>query len=196
MSQLVIAVDCDDVLVPSTDRIVSMYNSQYGTAVQSRDAHTSGHPGWAAPKDVARQRIFDIQLSDEYATTPPFIDAIEACRELAKEHELHLVTARPDAIMSVTIDMLSKYFSGVFAEVEHVGLDGDKGEACRRLGASMLIDDNLKHLESARAQGLGGLLWFGDYAWNQLDAPPEGVRRCLNWQIVKQEVDSFAIARL
>ena len=138
MRQLVIAVDCDDVLVPSTQKIVALYNQQYGTSV-------------------------------------PFDDAIRCCRELARNHELHLVTARPGRIMHTTLAMLEKYFPGVFTEIEHVGLDGSKGEVCQRLKADVLIDDNYKHLVSARECGVDSLVWFGDYPWQtQVDASGGG----------------------
>src|SRR5690606_17135299 len=111
------------------------------------------------------ERIYDIQLSKEYGETVPFPDAVEVCRRLAEQYELHLVTARPERIMSVTTAMLDRYFSGVFSKIEHVGQEGSKGDVCRNLEANILIDDNLHHLEKAARCGVPHLLWFGDYPW-------------------------------
>ena len=151
MRQLVIAVDCDDVLVPSTQKIVALYNRQYGTNVQLDGAHVSKNPDWQASREDIAERIYDIQLMNEYVEMLPFDDAIRCCRELMRNHELHLVTARPGRIMHTTLAMLEKYFPGV------------------------LIDDNYKHLVSARECGVDSLVWFGDYPWQtQVDASGGG----------------------
>ncbi len=191
MKRLVIAVDCDDVLVPSTKLIVDIYNQQYGTSVRLEGAQTSKNPEWQASREEIAQRIYDIQLTDQYTQAKPFSDAVEACRRLATTHELHLVTARPDMVMPVTMAMLEKYFADIFTEIEHVGLDGSKGEVCQRLQADILIDDNYKHLEAARECGLECLLWFGDYPW-QGPVADELVMRCRTWQEVEQEIDRVA----
>ena len=171
MRRLVIAVDCDDVLVPSTQKIVTLYNQQHGTNVQLDGAHMSGNQDWQASREDTAERIYDIQLMNEYVEMQPFDDAIRYCRELAQNHELHLVTARPGRIMHTTLAMLEGYFPSVFTEIEHIGLGGSKGEVCQRLKADVLIDDNHKHLMSARECGVDSLVWFGDYPWQtQVDA--------------------------
>lgn len=192
--QLVIAVDCDDVLVPSTEHIVRVYNEKYDTNVQLEDAHSSRGPDWQASREEIEERIYDIQLSAEYAEITPWREAVDVCRRLAKDHRLHLVTARPGRIMAVTIAMLEQYFAGVFSEIEHVGLDGNKGDVYHRLGADVLIDDNFKHLETAAQCGVEGLVWFGDYPWqSQTDDPATKVAvRCRDWKEVEQEIYRIA----
>lgn len=193
MKRLVIAVDCDDVLVPSTEKIVELYNQRYGTKVALPGAHISSNPDWQASREEIAERIYDIQLTDFYIQTVPFDDAIRACRELAKKHELHLVTARPGRIMHTTLAMLDRYFHGVFTEIERVGLDGDKGQICRRLQADVLIDDNAKYLESAGRSGVRNLLWFGNYPWQDEEGmTTKGVIRCANWARVEEEIERIA----
>ena len=136
MKRLVIAVNCDDVLVPSMERIVEIYNNTYGTNVQLEGAHDGKNPDWqSSSHEEIAERIHAIQEQPEYAATAPFEDAREACRRLAQTHELHLVTARPGGIMTLTLAMLERYFKGVFTEIEHVGFKGNKGEICQRLAA-------------------------------------------------------------
>ena len=190
--RLVIAIDCDDVLVPSTEQIVQMYNGRFSTRVTLSNAHSSKNPEWGTDRDTARSRIHDIQLTKEYGETPPFRDAVEVVNKLAKAHDLHLVTARPGHTMPITMVMLEQYFPGAFSEIEHVGLDGNKGAVCQRLAADFLIDDNLKHLVTAKECGTENLIWFGDYVWQQtkeLDALSSEVVRCLNWNEVEKEID-------
>ncbi len=192
MKRLTLAIDCDDVLVSSTEQIVLMYNQMYGTEVTLENAHTKDNPEWRADRKTTLQRIYDIQLSEVYAQTQPFMTAIKSIKNLSVYHELHLVTARPELIMSVTEKMISKYFPSSFTSLHHVGEGKAKGEVCKRIGADMLIDDNEKHLVSASNFGLGGLVWFGDYPWNQTTSTPAGVVRCAIWAEVEREVERAA----
>lgn len=196
MKKLVIAVDCDDVLVPSTERVVGIYNARYGTSVKLAEAYLSANPDWQVDREEALRRIYSIQLTPEYSQTAPFEDAINVCRRLADNHELHLVTARASEVMSVTMSMIDQYFPDVFAEIEHIGDNGNKGEICQKLSADVLIDDNLKHLETARACGVANLIWFGDYPWNKPDEQPEGIVRCSDWAEVEKEIERIARLQL
>ena len=191
MGRLVIAVDCDDVLLPSAARIVELYNQKFGTAVSLADSQTDT-PDWQASRQEIGERIYDIQLSDEYLKTRPYQQAIDTCRQLAEIHDLHLVTARPGRIMSTTIDMLERYFKGVFQEIEHVGLDGNKGETCRRLQADVLIDDNYTHLETAKVCGVANRIWFGDYPWQGEVATVSHTLRCKDWYELGREIEKIA----
>lgn len=189
--KLVVAIDCDDVLLASTARIVEQYDTLYNTHVELEFAHTSAHSGWCADKNTIRRRILDIQASAEYALTPPFEDAVVAVRRLTAVHELHLVTARPETVMSVTHAMIETYFGDCFTGVEHVGLDGSKGEVCRRIGADVLVDDNLKHLVDAASYGVIHGLWFGEYPWQQNDSSDIAIR-CADWAAVEKEIAYIA----
>ncbi len=194
--RLIIAIDCDDVLISTTPYLVDEYNRLYKTHVTIGGSHDSGSGAWGSEdKKVILGRLTDIQASKEYAVLQPFDDAISAVRRLAAHHELHLVTARDEAITEVTMTMLNDYLHKCFMSVEHVGDGGlSKGEVCKRLHADILIDDNVKHLTSALEHGLtlGGALHFGDYPWNRSEASPEGVVRCDNWDEVEQKVAEIA----
>jgi 5'(3')-deoxyribonucleotidase len=187
-NRLVVAIDCDDVLVPSTGRIVNAYNMTYHTNVQVKDAHTSGNLDWQADRATVLDRIVRIQLSEEYRAVGPYPDAVRVVRKLAGAHELHLLTARSPAVASVTQAMIDAHFSGVFTSIEHVGPDGTKGDICARLGAGLLIDDNKKHLDDALAKGVRQAVLFGDYPWQQKEVS-EPVSRCKDWAAVEAYSD-------
>lgn len=192
MKRLVVAIDCDDVIIPSTEHIVAEYNCRFTTSVPLVSAHDGKDPNWQASREEIAKRIYEIQQSDAYRKTSPFQDAVESCKKLASVHELHLVTARPESLLDVTRTMVNEYFPKVFTSIEHVGLGGDKGKMCKAIGADVLVDDNVKHLESARRSGISNLLWFGDYEWNQSEQEPAGVLRCINWAAVVQQIEHIA----
>lgn len=194
MKELIIAVDCDDVLVPSTPFIVEEYNRLYGTEVKLSDAHVSGNPQWKAEKSVNLQRIHDIQLSDAYAQVAPFAEAIEAITRLARKHELHFVSARADSVMPTTKRMLEMYFPDMFQTVVHVGPSTSKAEACLAVKASILIDDNVKHLDNTLEAGITHGIWFGDYPWQARQQTERPVVRCKDWSAVEKAVEDIAHA--
>lgn len=188
---LTIAVDCDDVLMPSTHFIVEAYNNRYGTQVTLAKAHSSKNPEWAAPRDEVMRRLQEIQRSVEYGAIPPFPEAVEVCRQLAKDHTLHLVTARDGEVFEITKAMLDRFFPKVFSEIHHIGSSGSKGEVCTQLSAKVLIDDSIKHLAIAQKCGVPYLIWYGQYPWQQLSEDAD-VTRCITWQAVVEEVERIA----
>lgn len=192
MRQLTLAVDCDDVLLPSLGSIIEVYNQKYDTNVDLVDAYTIDCPDWQASPEEIVDRIYDIQVSEEFTSIRPFRDAIEVCTRLADYHKLNLVTARPGKIMPVTLAMLNEYFPDVFQEIEHVGLGGSKGDICRFLQSDVLIDDNYHHLENAKQCNIENLIWFGDYPWQRKALDSSGVIRCLDWSDVEQEIERIA----
>lgn len=191
--RLIIAIDCDDVLIPTTQYLVDNYNRQFGSSVTLARAHESGNDEWGADRATVFQRLADIQKGDEYARIEPHDEAIAAVRRLASHHELHLITAREPSVEAVTLAMLDQYLKGCFTSIEHVGNARSKGEVCRAVRADVLIDDNIKHLVSALECGVpfGGAIHFGDYPWNHVAVLPDGVAQCHTWQAVETEIAHF-----
>jgi 5'(3')-deoxyribonucleotidase len=194
--RLVIAIDCDDVLIGASEYLVETYNRTYGTSVQLQNAYVSGNTEWQADRDEVLRRIYAIQMTDDYAAIEPEDGTIKAVKQLASDHELHLVTARDSTVMLVTQQMVDTYFPGCFASIEHVGADASKGDICARIGAKVMIDDNVGHLETASENGVGLLIWFGKYAWQEVQKERAqsliGLRSCHNWQDVVGVVSDYA----
>lgn len=190
MKRLVIAVDCDDVLIDTTVKLVEVYNERHGTQVKLSEAFMSNNLDWGAPYDEVFLRFVDIYKSDSFRGVKPSSEAIEASERLAKDHELHLVTARSRHMEPVTKKMLEDYFPGMFATVSHVEERGNKGSVCQSLGAGVLIDDSAKHLATASTYGIGNLIWFGEHPWNTADTLTiSGVKRAMNWHEVEAEIE-------
>lgn len=193
--RLVVAVDCDDVLIETTRFLVDDYNNKFSTKVELKDAHKPGNPDWGTDDyGLVLDRLSEIQNSKQYAEIEPITEAVNAIRRLAKDNELHLITARDGAVEVATMVMLDKYFADCFTSVEHVGKTCSKGEVCRQIKADVLVDDNVRHLLSALEFGMpsGGALHFGNYAWNQLNDPVDGVVECHDWESVEREVQKIA----
>lgn len=199
--RLVIAIDCDDVLVPSAQDVITAYNNQFGTDLTLTDWYKPvTYSQWGTSEEgVAIARVHEYMRSFEHAQLIPDPKAVMAVRELVKHHELHLVTGRPEYMEATTMKMLGIYFPGYFQSIEHTNFHavGDKksrtkGEVCAQIGANILIDDHIVHGESVIEAGVQRVMVFGDYPWNRREALPRGMVRCYDWKSVLREIDEFA----
>lgn len=199
MERLVIAIDCDDVLIPTTEYTVGAYNKKYNTSVKLHEAHSSANPEWAQDRSVVHARIDAIQTSAQFRDIKPFQGAIDVIKALASIHELHIVTARQRSVDTVTQYMVNKYFPACFVSMEHVGMDGTKGDICAKIGADVLVDDNVAHLQNAFDHGMSmsGLLWFGRYPWQPQSAEISGqlAARYGDWYEISKAIDRLVTKR-
>ncbi len=201
--RLIIAVDCDDVLVPTAAAIINDYNHRFNTSLELSDFYSvDANIRWGTTdRDVVMKRVSEFLHSEEHAEVRPFPDAVTAIAELAKVHELHLVTGRAGFLDQMTKHTIDTYFPGCFQSIEHTnfivasdsGLQTrSKGEVCAQLGADVLIDDHIVHGESVLEAGVQRVIVFGSYPWNQGDIPASGMVRCVDWSSVVQEINQIA----
>ena len=188
MKRLKIAIDCDDVIVPTASLILQHYNKTYGTSVGLENYYQYNLEVYGVSETAeAIGRIEEYLYSDEYRNAEPFLEAIGAVQELGEAHELHVVTGRNDHLTEATESMLEKYFPEIFKSVEFTNFFGEKSrskaDVCRELGADILIDDHLHHAKVVAECGVQVLL-FGDYPWNTAEELPENIERVRDWQEV------------
>ena len=221
MTKRIIAVDCDDVLVETTPFFVTTYNKLYGTNATLAQSQTVSPEIWGAAEPIVNQRWTDMTFLDGYRQLAPNPDEAIILRELARNYELHLVTARSEREREFTIEMLDRELAGVFSDMHFVGWGNSKGEVCESIGADMLIDDNAGHIEDAIHHGLArrAAILYGDYPWNwayrmqqrhqqqqqqqnqnhqhqhQHQHQHHAVASCANWPEVKQYIDEYAQQR-
>ena len=189
MKQLKIALDCDDVIVPTAPLILRNYNATYGTKIGLKDFYTNDRTPWGTDDATAVKRVEAYLMSDEYQQVEPFLEGIEVIRQLGGHHELHIVTGRPGILAKATEDMLEKYFPSIFHSIEFTHFFGpnprSKATVCQDLGIDLLVDDHLHHAQVVAACGIDALL-FGNYPWNKTDSLPPRIRRVNGWHDVAQ----------
>lgn len=189
--RLVIAVDCDDVLIPSRAFLVNEYNRRYGASVRLGQEFEE----WGDEYNEVMRRCGEIAQSSQFKNLRPDTEAMEALCQLAQSHELHLVTARKEDERDFTQTALDAAAPGVFKSMNFLGWTASKGDTCRELGADMLIDDSAHHLRGALQAGIsGGAILFGDYPWNRDDRADEALVFCPDWNSVKEAIDAIAKA--
>jgi len=201
--RLTVAIDCDDVLIPTAPAIVDNYNTRFGTKLDLSDLYKPASlERWGTDDhDEAIERVNEFLRSEDHARIAPYVDAVTAIRGLAEVHDLHIITGRASFLEAVTLHMAETYFPGCFKSIEHTNyitastdtaLKRTKGEVAAALGADLLVDDHIAHGSNVMEAGVGGVLVFGDYPWNRQDMLPPGMVRCENWDIVVREIARYA----
>lgn len=170
-----VAVDIDDVLFPLVPNLTAFANGRLGLDLSPGDYHTYDFCHvWRIPRNDA------VDLTESFLSThsleiPPLAgaqDAIAAIRSCAR---LIVVTSREERIRSQTESWLERHFPAVFTDLVMTGhryrgrQPMSKGEACRRMRADWLVDDQIEHVESARSRGISAAL-FGTYPWQPPDS--------------------------
>jgi len=197
MRRLVIAIDCDDVLMATTPYFVDAYNAKYGTSVKIETSHIDGEEVWGVNREVQFERLDELTKTEDYFNITPTAEEVAVLNELSESHSLHLVTARKPEELELTQTILNRDLPNIFTSFDFVGWTGSKGEVCERIGADVLVDDSVRNLVDAFQHGMPieGLMLFGDYPWNQ-EIPDflAGVKRCRDWNEVRIVVDAIANA--
>jgi uncharacterized HAD superfamily protein len=199
MAQLTIAIDIDDVLSASAEGFASFSNERWGSIAQAEDYVEAWAEFWDVSIEEALRRSDEFHASDTVARYGSIDNALPILEALHTTYRLVVVTSRQVVLKQHTDAWLDMHFPGLFSDIRYAGiwdsghdvhhkLRQTKTEVCREIGAEFLIDDQLKHCESAAAAGMQALL-FGNYKWNTAGILPTGVIRVKDWAAVGRYFD-------
>lgn len=190
----VIAVDLDDVLAPTSQCIIDHYAKQVGRVLPYGDI--TAYEYWQSVGVLSDEDAIRIVHGYEISGYPglePYKDALAILPSMKDDFIFVLVTARPERLREITESWIDRFFPKVFSTIfltgnPYTSIDHiTKAEACAQLGASCLIDDQLKHCAGAVEIGLEAIL-FGEFDWNNSLDIPRRVLRCPDWKRVKETV--------
>jgi len=200
---LVWAIDCDDVLLPTAELTIALYNEAYGTKL-ALSAMYDETDTWGAPTiEEGIRRAGVILRSQPIADLRPTQETINALTKLASLDELHMVTGRPSFMEAVTLRTVERYLPGVFKTIEHTNYyvengttaTRSKGEVCAQIGADVLLDDHVVHGRSVLESGVKEVIVWGDYPWNADSTLGKGMVRCVTWDEVFRERERILASR-
>ncbi len=160
-----IAVDKDDVLIDFNSQLCQFHNQTYGTALSIEDFITFDFSRvWGCSEDEAFSRVMSFYQSTHYGQIKRVDGAMSALERMKRDHDLLVLTARPEEVKQETIMSVTKYFPGIFSDVHFAHAFGSgqrrtKAEVCLELGVELLIDDSLGNVRGCRAAGIETYLY-------------------------------------
>jgi 5'(3')-deoxyribonucleotidase len=197
----IIAIDIDDVIADSTDALRLVVNERLGVDLQVEHYRIPGKY-WGYYEQVWIQHNIADKLSMEeldrefivqdQSHIMPKTGAIETLRRLNESYDIVLVTARDQRAEVVTRRWLNQHLPSIYKDLHIIGnykttaKPRSKGQVCRDIGASWLIDDNPQHCLSAIEYGVDGLL-FGEYGWHH--GAPDHLIVCKDWTAIEDYFD-------
>jgi uncharacterized HAD superfamily protein len=197
-----IGIDIDDVLLHSADQTIKLYNDTYGTSMTTNNWYDfSSMELWGTDdKSEVVKRVSLLFAEDDFADVKPIMNANEVLTHLERAgHELFAITGRPESIRKQTMEVLGKYYPGLFIDssvyfVDHFSHDGNKAnkaDLALELGLTHFIDDQVEHVNLLDRAGVKTVLFSQDYAWNQSGAD-KNIIRLGDWQSVGKFLDAEA----
>lgn len=196
MKKPLIAIDCDEVLMPLHEPLMLHHNDTYGTdyAIPDPAGRYYLDQYTDEPHDVVMDKVRRFVGSPEFGGLEPIKDSVETINHLTNRYTLAVVTARQDFMQEITKETLRRYFGKSFESIHFTpyagnGKHASKLEVCQELGANFIIDDTLLTVTSCAKAGLEAIL-FGEYHWNKSVHLPPGVSRCKDWAAVKEYFDA------
>lgn len=152
---MIIGIDMDSVIAEIIRPIDLFHNRKYGTNVSYEDHESYDlRLYWDCSLEDMYKRIFEFYESPEFQETKPVPGSQRALAILAQDHKLHLITARPYDVEAQSRRWLDKHFPDIFTEIHHTNLISKEGkgtsvkksEICRKMGATVMVDDHIDYI--------------------------------------------------
>jgi len=187
-----IGVDMDSVIAEIVRPIDQFHNRKYGTSI-AYDDHIIYDMGsvWLCSVEEVYKRIFEFYDSPEFQKVLPVEGAQAGLKELAKLHNLHLITSRPHEIEQKTKQWISTYFPHVFTSVTHTNQISKtrkeksvkKSEIGKQLRIEVMIDDHVTYALDCADNEIDTLLFAAP--WNKnTKINHKYLRKVVSWKEV------------
>jgi len=178
-----IGIDIDEVIVEFLDSFLEFYNSKHNKNFKKEDFKS-----YIFEETLGGTHEDSVNLIKEfsYSEDPKLVeDALEVINQLAKGHELIVLTARHPMFKEKTTHLLKKHFGDIFLEILYTGEAFEKqgvtkADLCKNLGVNFIIEDN--KLFSFECAQKGIRFFLLDKPWNQNHEEHENIIRVNNWR--------------
>ncbi|MFA5746416.1 MAG: NIF family HAD-type phosphatase [Candidatus Pacearchaeota archaeon] len=191
MKKIKIAIDLDDTLVSTVNLLVKE---------MLKDRSFPAFRGYHSIKDFS----FDEEMAlYKYIRTTvnkqdikkfkPIPGCVSVVKELSKTYDLYLVTARTKNVKKHTRDWISHHFPNCFKKIifgqylKEGEFKKTKGEICKELGISLIIDDRYDYCLDCHKHGIRAIVfdYKGNYVWSKGKLPKE-IKIIKNWKEVSE----------
>lgn len=191
-----IAVDIDEVLFE--------YVEAYLDFLKERVPHNKKYEDFVTYNfwelfNISREEA--IKIADEFYDSPFFDKArvVDGSKEsleylTKKGFEIYFLTSRPIRWKKKTTNFLKKNYpfkkkNLIFSGDFHKKNGETKAQICKKLGISLIVEDNLFYALDCASKGIYVLLF--DRPWNKQKIKNNKIKRCFNWKEIVLEIEKF-----
>lgn len=191
-----IGIDIDGVLAGFIESADLWHNKNYKTNVKTEDhLEFCLSNAWKCSEQEAVARVFKFYDTNEFKETKAVLDAIEVVRALTEDHELHVITARPNKTIKGTLRWLNKHFSDSFHKIHFTNdvfsedLKKSKQDLCKEHKINIMIEDCLEFAENCAKEGIKVFLF--DWPWNQSKNLHPNIIRVKSWKEILKHIKNL-----
>jgi hypothetical protein len=192
--KLRIGIDIDEVLAEHLEQLINFCEKEKNILIKRDDFFTYYWP------DVLKISLEEaIKLDEEFKESEffenilPLENSTDIINDLKNNHELFVITARPNKFENKTKKWLENNFENSFNEIIHTedpygierGNNRTKCEICLEKYIDFLIEDNSKTSLDCAKKGVK--VFLIDNPWNQ-NCEHENIIRVKNWKEIKEKI--------
>lgn len=195
-----IAIDIDDVVAMTSSAVRAWANEKTGLKLTEEDYRLGDANYWNYYEAVWSHHGIADQLSfgdflnsmdEEQGHIAPVENAKQVIAKLKKKYDVVFITARRPQHKDSTRRWLDEHIDATIPLYLSLNPFANetaqsKGQMCREMGVSILIDDNVDNCQSAIDYDVEAIV-FGNYGWNA--EPPVEAARCISWRDVEEYLD-------
>ncbi len=181
-----IGIDFDDVAVDTFTELLSFCNQQYGEQFHMEQFVAFGQDSvWNINEEACHLRFLAFDNSEARKNIRPMPGAQQVIMQLARIHELHIITARPVEIAPGTHEIIDEHFPQAFKGVHFCGSDNNpsyrrpKSLVCQEIEVALHIEDHPETAIKCVAEGIKILLF--DRPWNRSAPEHQLITRVHSW---------------
>jgi 5'(3')-deoxyribonucleotidase len=144
---------------------------------------------WRCSAEEVYKRVFEFYNSPEFIEVKPIQGSQKGIKEIAKKHNLHLITSRPHEIEQKTRQWINVYFPKVFTTITHTnqvskqgkGNSKKKSEIGKMMKIDIMIDDHITYALDCADNEILTLLF--EAPWNKSMQITHGyIKKVASWE--------------
>ncbi|XEC93811.1 hypothetical protein AB6A23_21035 [Paenibacillus tarimensis] len=179
-----IGVDLDNTILDATSAHLKYYNAASGFSFTPKDVndfYIYRLYGW---DKATRDAVYTKHGREIHWNSLPYPMAQEILQELANQHRVSIITARPLLFRNITLEWLKHYNIAY----DNITFTENKLQECLISKVDLLIDDGPHYAEEFALANKPVILYEQPY---NLSVTNELVYRASNWMEVKRHIDDL-----